>query len=162
MELLKGLKLTFPIVGNFTFTDHFGTPRPYVAWGLSYTHEGFDAVALPVGRVARARAVFDGAVSGVGYDPEFMGGWVEMMHNWQGAPFWTRFHHLRQTPLEAGAGLHAGDEVGTIGDTGFTTGTHLHFMMLIEERGKRRAIDPVPFFDQRVIGIAIKTNWARG
>lgn len=162
MEALKGLLLTFPIVGKFTFTDHFGTPRPYVAWGLRYTHEGFDAVALPVGRVARARAVYDGAVAGVGYDPEFMGGWVEMFHDWNGVGFYTRYHHLRQTPLDAGAGLRAGDEVGTIGDTGYTTGVHLHFMMLVESGGKKRAIDPVPFFDKKVIDLAINRGWARG
>lgn len=162
MKVLKGLQLTFPIAGKFTFTDHFGTPRPYNAWGLIGTHEGFDAVALPVGRTARARAVADGAVTGVGYDPDFMGGWVELSHVYNGVAFFTRYHHLRQTPLVEGGYRLAGDGVGTIGDTGFTTGVHLHFMMLVEIGGRRRAIDPVPFFEPRIIDIAVNKGWARG
>lgn len=150
MTTLKGLQLAFPVVGQYIVAELFAAPRPYVAWGLKYQHEGIDIAPLPVTRDARACAAYAGAVSGVGRDEEFMGTWVELFHNYEGAGFWTRYHHLRRAYVSPGGYRLAGDQIGLIGDTGYATGVHLHFMLLVERAGRRVAIDPLPFFPQSV------------
>lgn len=150
METLKGLRLTFPVQGDFIITDLFASPRPYKAWGLEFQHEGIDVAPLPAGRRARACAAYDGVISARGYDTEFMGGWTEMFHNYHGGHFYTRFHHMAEQPIEPGWFLKAGQTIGIIGDTGYATGVHLHFMVMVDRGGRRVPIDPLPFFDQSI------------
>jgi peptidoglycan LD-endopeptidase LytH len=58
------------------------------------------------------------------------------------------YAHLRSQSVQPGQHINAGDEIGTVGNTGNarTTPSHLHFAVY---KPGRVAIDPVPFlFDQ--------------
>lgn len=152
MSDLKGIEIGFPVGGKYVITSFFAAPRPYIAWGLKHQHEGIDIAPVgPHGPYPRwALAVRWGVVSGRGYDPEFMGSWVEIAHERAGALFYTRYHHLREIYVTEGERVSQYERLGEIGDTGYATGVHLHFMLLIERNGHRVAIDPLPFFPPAV------------
>ena len=58
--------------------------------------------------------------------------------------FSTGYAHLRDVFVALGQPLKRGDQVGTLGDTGFVTGPHLHFD--ISRSGTR--LDPWPLLEQ--------------
>jgi murein DD-endopeptidase MepM/ murein hydrolase activator NlpD len=53
----------------------------------------------------------------------------------------TRYAHLSATTVKAGDHVDAGQQIGNVGTTGYSTGPHLHF----EVRKDGQAIDPAPF-----------------
>ncbi len=54
----------------------------------------------------------------------------------------TTFCHLFNKRVNVGDKVHQGEEIGTMGTTGFSTGVHLHFG--VKENGKD--IDPTTYF----------------
>lgn len=143
MTVLSGLRLQWPIEGDYTVTDWYGAKRDYDAWGLKRLHEGIDLAALPAGRVAWSLAAFAGRVNAVGYDRLWMGHYVELSHGWRGERFYTRYHHLAYVEPIVGGAIQAGERVGVIGDTGNASGPHLHFMVLVYRNQKPVALDPM-------------------
>ena len=53
--------------------------------------------------------------------------------------------------LEAGQRVRAGDPIGTVGSTGFSTGPHLHFAITQEAGGRTWYIDPEPIARHAVV-----------
>ena len=64
----------------------------------------------------------DGVVVETGYHSS-MGNYVYVAH---GSDMYTLYMHLAEISVTAGNTLNRGDKVGTMGSTGFSTGTHLH------------------------------------
>lgn len=58
-----------------------------------------------------------------------------------GAGFQSFYSHMDQRVVETGQRINAGDNIGTVGTSGFTTGPHLHLEMLKD--GQR--VDPGEF-----------------
>ncbi|WP_269744454.1 murein hydrolase activator EnvC family protein [Stigmatella aurantiaca] len=58
-----------------------------------------------------------------------------------GGGYHSLMAHLDNVSPEVGAELQAGDEVGTVGDTGSLKGAYLYF----EIRQDGRAVDPKPW-----------------
>lgn len=56
----------------------------------------------------------------------------------------TLYSHLDSIEVEAGSWVGAGESVGVIGDTGRTTGVHLHFEII---KDKQR-INPIDFLGE--------------
>lgn len=95
-------------------------------------HDGLDIVA-GYGSAVRAAAV--GVVAYAGWNPWDEGGraWIVVVVHPDG--FVTRYGHLIPTRrARAGALVHTGQAIGKMGNTGKSTGTHLHFELL---RGNR-------------------------
>jgi murein DD-endopeptidase MepM/ murein hydrolase activator NlpD len=86
-------------------------------------HAGLDFPA-PTGTTVRAAAA--GRVTYAG----FATGWglvVTVDHGgWK-----TRYAHLSRATVAPGAGVTAGERVGLVGATGFATGPHLHFEVVV-------------------------------
>ncbi len=100
-------------------------------------HKGIDINAYPGDTI---RAAFDGKVRVVDYQPSGYGKVVVIRHT-NGLE--TVYGHLSKQLAKRGDILHAGDPIGLAGNTGRSTGTHLHF----ETRLLGEYIDPAKLFD---------------
>jgi LysM repeat protein len=100
-------------------TDPFGQCR---SWDCSYRHRGLD-MALDIYEPIVAAA--DGVVTFVGGDSSFGLGWyVEVDH---GDGWSTTYAHLVEFNVYEGEEVGQGDVIGYNGNTGYSTGPHLHF-----------------------------------
>ncbi|CAL7961416.1 murein DD-endopeptidase [Alphaproteobacteria bacterium] len=90
--------------------------------GYSRAHKGLDYKA-PHG--APVLAAGDGVIESVKYQGHF-GKHVKIQHN---AKYATLYAHLDRfaKSMQAGAKIKQGDLVGYVGNTGLSTGSHLHF-----------------------------------
>ncbi len=93
-------------------------------------HRGVDFVP---GRGAPTYAMADGVVT----QSEFSGGYgqhVYITHQINGQSVMTVYAHLQRdsSPLRVGETVSAGDFVGLVGNTGTSTGPHLHFEVRID------------------------------
>lgn len=145
----KRLKVTVPVSNNpikwpfpsgTKITDQFGYR---FLFGYSNFHTGLD-FDLAYGTDIRALA--DGIVTLV-EDPGYMcGASVTIEHNVSGNKFTSVYCHMitNSTSLKAGDTVSVGAVVGKIGNTGVTTGPHLHLEVRINEL----PVDPYAFLKQ--------------
>ena len=125
-----GGKAVIPVRGRIT--SRFGF-RP--AYGRM--HKGID-IALQVGDTIVA--AMDGKVERVSIDPHGYGIFVCLDHS-NGVK--TRYAHLCRSLVTPGMFVTAGEAIALGGNTGNSTGPHLHF----ETRVNDTAMDPSKFFD---------------
>ncbi|WP_369008810.1 M23 family metallopeptidase [Larkinella sp. C7] len=85
----------------------------------------------------RVKSTAPGIVKQVGYDPA-LGAFVQILH---GFGFETIYGHLSGYCVQPGQKLCRGDEIGRVGQTGLSTGPHLHYV--ISKNGQ--AVDPLHF-----------------
>lgn len=102
--------------------------------GQRVIHEGVDFVA-PVGTPILAAA--GGVVVTSEYHPEY-GNMIEIDH---GDNLVTRYAHASKRLVEVGAIVLRGQKIGEVGNTGRSTGPHLHF----EVRRNGVALNPARF-----------------
>lgn len=107
-----------PVWGRLT--SPFGY-RVHPFTGYTVFHEGID-ISNQVGTPVRCTA--DGVVSFVGYK-DYFGNLVQISHPASG--FKTLFGHLNRAAVVEGQGVKRGDVVGFLGNTGRSTGPHLHY-----------------------------------
>lgn len=102
-------------------------------------HEGVD-IAAPGGAAVKVAA--DGVVKATGLSPSY-GRYVLVMHK---GGLTTLYAHLAKpaTGVKRGAYLHRGDTVAFVGNSGRSTGSHLHF----EIRKGDKALNPTFFLDR--------------
>ena len=116
-------------VTNWAVTSTFG-----YRWGR--LHAGID-VGVPVGTTVRAsragRVVTAGWVGGYGY--------CVIIDHGDGVS--TRYGHLSQTIATVGQYVDQGEQIALSGNTGRSTGPHLHF----EIRINGEAVDPAPYLE---------------
>jgi murein DD-endopeptidase MepM/ murein hydrolase activator NlpD len=109
-------------------------------------HEGID-FAAPQG--TRIRAVAAGIVTWAG--PR--GGFGNMVQIDHGNGYATRYGHAYQVLVHVGETVQRGDVIGLVGNTGRSTGPHVHFEVL--KNG--REVDPARFVALRA-GSAVPTG----
>lgn len=119
-----------PVPG--VISSGFGA-RAHPVLGHADDHRGVD-IAVPVG--TPVRAPYAGRVHEVGETPA-LGRYVIVEHE---GGYRSVFGHLSETPIEAGAPVRAGDVVAKSGNTGRSTGPHLHYGLY----RNGRAVDPTP------------------
>ena len=113
----------------------FGYRRDPFTGGAAM-HSGIDFRG-PIGAPIYAAA--DGTVSFVGVKSGY-GKVVEISH---GNGLMTRYAHLSRFDTRVGDQVAAGDRIAGLGNTGRSTGPHLHF----EVRINNRAVNPRPFLE---------------
>ncbi len=113
-------------------TSNFGS-----RWGRM--HKGLD-IKVYIGDTIRA--AFDGKVRIVRYESGGYGNYVVIRHH-NGLE--TIYGHMSKHLVEENATVHAGDPIGLGGNTGRSTGSHLHF----ETRLCGVALNPALMFDFR-------------
>lgn len=132
LEIMKSLPLRTPIAVEHRLSSGFGTRRdPFT--GQASRHEGLDYVA-PYGSPIVATA--PGRVVRAQYFGPY-GRTVDVDH---GRGFTTRYAHMSKIQVSLGDTVAAGDVLGNLGNTGRSTGPHLHY----EVRFQGRPINPVP------------------
>lgn len=117
---------------NGRITSRFGY-RP----SFGRMHKGVD-VSLQIGDTVVA--AMDGYVERVSVDPKGYGLFVCLQHP-NGME--TRYAHLSKSLVSAGMNVNAGEPIALGGNTGNSTGPHLHF----ETRVNGTALDPTTMFD---------------
>ena len=100
-----------PVVG-YTLTSGYG-----MRWGKLHPAQDF---ALPVGSTVRAMS--SGKVVSAGFDGPF--GNKVVIEYWDGTVTW--YCHLSSYDVKAGDTVNAGEIVARSGNTGHSTGPHLH------------------------------------
>ena len=126
-----------PIDLAYDTTSPFGTRRSYNGGPYSGYHEGQDFGA-PAGVTVTVPA--DGIVA-LSEPLNVRGNAVILDH---GRGVFTGYWHLEETPLQAGQAVSAGDFLGLVGNTGLSTGAHLHW----ELRIYGIAVNPMQFLEE--------------
>jgi len=129
----KLLPSVLPVEGGW-YSSNFGW-RIDPFNGVRAFHEGMDFMA-EVGTLARAAA--GGVVIYSEFHPQY-GNMIEIDH---GNGLVTRYAHLMKRLAKIGDVVMSGGKIGTVGNTGRSTGPHLHF----EVRQNGTPLNPVRFF----------------
>jgi murein DD-endopeptidase MepM/ murein hydrolase activator NlpD len=105
-------------------TDNFGCPT---MWGVRW-HDGID-IAHGIGTPIKATA--SGVIYEKGNHPGGYGYYVIVKHTIGGQRFYSLYAHMN-APSNRGVGeyVNQGDRIGSMGNTGWSTGSHLHFALL--------------------------------
>lgn len=122
-------------------TSSFGT-----RWGVM--HGGIDianAIGTPINAPADGVVIAAGPVAGFGL-------WVKLRHN-DGTV--TLFGHIDRATVQTGQRVMAGDQVALMGNTGNSTGPHLHFEVHLA--GDRQT-DPLPWLAERGVTLSALTG----
>jgi murein DD-endopeptidase MepM/ murein hydrolase activator NlpD len=123
-----------PIRASVEFTSGFGVRSDPFHSGAAM-HPGID-LAGSYGTPIYATA--DGTVLRAGWNSGGYGNLVEIDH---GRGITTRYGHMSAILVHAGDHVTRGQQVGRMGSTGRSTGTHLHYEVRIDGR----AVNPIPF-----------------
>ncbi len=123
-------------------TSKFGPrPNPFKK-GEIKQHNGVD-IGVPVG--TKVYAVTAGKVVFSGEDlPDHGGG---ILVDIKSGNRYARYGHLSRTLVSVGERVEAGDLIGISGNTGMSTGPHLHFEIFFWDSKKKTSvyIDPMKF-----------------
>lgn len=132
---LAGIPQVHPAKAEF-ISSRFGYRADPIN-GHAAFHAGLD-FAGPIGAPVYAAA--DGKISFAGQKQGY-GNIIEINH---GNGLTTRYAHMSRFRAAAGETIEAGQIIGAIGNTGRSTGPHLHF----EVREHGRAVNPRPFLEK--------------
>lgn len=114
---------------NTSYTDGFYNSYTgswtYGHDGLDISGNGFDDCGEPVLAAADGTVVFADAVSG-------WGNMIRIQHTISGETLYTLYGHLESITVTSGTVVQ-GQEIGTIGNGGVSTGCHLHFGVLTQD-----------------------------
>lgn len=117
LQEINGDLFIRPIRGRFT--SAYGWRRSPITGARSF-HRGID-LAAPTGTPIGAGMA--GRVTSVGYSPVF-GNYVIISHH---SNYRTLYAHMSSVRTRTGAYVSTGQTVGYVGNTGQSTGPHLHF-----------------------------------
>lgn len=121
------LPIATPVRSNYRLTSGFGQ-----RWGR--LHAGTD-FAGPVGTPIHAAA--DGVVVKAGWESSY-GRLITIRHDFG---FETRYAHLNTIDVRVGQRVSRGDRIGAMGNSGRSTGPHLHY----EVRVNGKPVNPMTY-----------------
>ncbi|WP_018946039.1 peptidoglycan DD-metalloendopeptidase family protein [Thioalkalivibrio sp. AKL17] len=118
-----------PFSGNYRISSGFDPQRRHPVTGRVAPHHGTD-FAMPVGTPIQAPA--DGRVTRVEHD-RYAGRFIVIEH---GQGYSTRYLHLDRALVSPGDDVERGDRIALSGNTGRSTGPHLHYEVHVKGRPK--------------------------
>jgi len=128
-QVLSSTPTTAPVLG--LITDGFGM-RPDPFTGRKAFHRGLDISAR---RKTRVLAPADGIVVSAGRN----GGLGKVVRVSHGFGYTTVYGHLDKMSVQPGDEVRRGDELGLLGNSGRSTGPHLHYEVHVDGR----AVNPL-------------------
>lgn len=145
-------------MGNFFLFPQDGKVRvtsPY-GWRNGSMHRGVDLASDNIG-VDYNLASVDGIVTRVSYEANGAGHWMEARANFKvnGQDAYIRYYHMKepvrfydrtgQPFIKVGNQIKQGEKIGIEGNTGRSSGSHLHFEIRIGGNATDKTVDPVPY-----------------
>ncbi len=115
--------------GKYTVSSYYGDGR---------NHKGLDLAAKKGVAIFAAQS---GTVTYAGYDGDY--GYTVVIDHGNGMK--TRYAHASALCVNRGAVVSQGDMIATVGNTGYSTGNHLHFEIIVN--GTR--VNPAPYIGIR-------------
>ena len=117
-------------------TSYFGpTTHPFTKhW---YLHKGID---IAYSRGTKVVSTADGKVIEKAFDSSGYGNYIVIKHKYG---FYTRYAHMDKVYVKEGQNVQQGEVIGTLGNTGLSTGPHLHY----EVRIGSQVVDPQRYLD---------------
>ena len=140
-----------PVQASVTMMSEFGV-RSDPFNHRAAMHPGID-LAGSYGTPIYATA--DGTVLRAGWNSGGYGNLVEIDH---GRGISTRYGHMSAILVSAGQRVRRGEQIGRMGSTGRSTGTHLHYEVRIDGR----AVNPIPFMKSNDYVLAMQRRSGTG
>ena len=131
-------KIVMPLNRKISITSPYGT-RTHPIFGVSKFHNGIDLVA----NYENVYSVLDGIVTETGWDPQGGGHYIKVKHFNR---FETAYLHLSEIYYRVGEFVKAGFIIAKSGNSGNSTGPHLHFS--VKEFGQN--INPIHFLNDLI------------
>ncbi|MDN5578234.1 MAG: M23 family metallopeptidase [Chryseobacterium sp.] len=133
----EGLRknISMPLRNRISVTSPYGT-RMHPIFGTAKMHNGIDLKA----NYEDVHAVLDGIITEAGWDSKGGGNYIKIKHFNR---FETSYLHLSEIYYKVGEKVRAGFIIGKSGNTGNSTGPHLHFA--VKEFGQ--SINPYHFLN---------------
>ena len=133
----EGLRknISMPLRNRISVTSPYGT-RMHPIFGTAIMHNGIDLKA----NYEDVHAVLDGIITEAGWDSKGGGNYIKIKHFNR---FETSYLHLSEIYYKVGERVRAGFIIGKSGNTGNSTGPHLHFA--VKEFGQ--SINPYHFLN---------------
>lgn len=123
----------YPLQRQARISSHFNPTRRHPVTGRIAPHKGVD-FAMPIGTPIIAPA--DGVVEKVAYQANGAGRYIMIRH---GREYQTVYMHLSRSLVKAGQSIKRGQRIALSGNTGRSTGPHLHYEFHINGR----AVNPL-------------------
>ncbi|WP_256844293.1 MULTISPECIES: murein DD-endopeptidase MepM [unclassified Pantoea] len=139
--------MRFPTVKQYRVSSNFNPRRLNPVTGRIAPHKGVD-FALPIG--TPVLAVGDGEIV-VAKNGGAAGNYVAIRH---GRQYMTRYMHMKKVLVKPGQKVKRGDRIGLSGNTGRSTGPHLHFEIWINNQ----AVNPLTAKLPRMEGLTGKAR----
>lgn len=138
------LKIPFEDGIDFRITSLFGERIDPIETDKIKFHTGIDLGASDGVNIV---ASLDGKVIEVGYSETGLGNYVYLEHNISGLKVYTIYGHMLEDSIVVKKGdiVTTKQKIGVIGNTGKSTGTHLHFVICINKLSfeKKYLLDPI-------------------
>lgn len=138
------LKTPFEDGVEFSITSLFGERQDPIETDKIKFHTGIDLAAIDGTNIVSS---LDGKVIEVGYSETGLGNYVYIEHNISGIKVYTIYGHMLDNSIVVKKGdlVATKQKIGVIGNTGKSTGTHLHFVICIDKLSfdKKYLLDPI-------------------
>jgi murein DD-endopeptidase MepM/ murein hydrolase activator NlpD len=134
LKLALGELFIYPIRGRLT--SPYGWRNDPIS-GVRRFHAALD-LAAPIG--VPVKAAMDGRVSATGTNATY-GNFIILSHS---GGYQTMYAHLNAVSVKQGDYVNQGAPIGEVGNTGYSTGPHLHFA--VYKNG--RVVNPLDFLSQ--------------
>lgn len=138
--LFKEIPNICPVKSNNLHISMTFGPNVHPISGQWYVHKGVDFSTFRTGDIVMATA--NGQIISCGYDPIF-GNCVVIRHK---HGIYTRFAHLSRFVIKKGDYVTQGQTIGYVGNTGVTTGAHLHYEVHIGSD----VVDPMKYVNVKL------------
>ena len=139
-SLLSDIPSIWPVRASTLHISMGFGPTIHPITGQWYIHKGIDLSTWRSGDPIHATA--NGQVVTVAYDAGY-GNNVIIKHK---HGIYTRFAHMNSVRVKKGQFISQNDVIGTIGNTGVTTGPHLHYEVHIGSD----VVDPIKYLNIKV------------
>ena len=137
--LLTEIPSIWPVKGGLGHISMYFGQNINPFSGLYYIHKGIDISTFRSGDPIVATA--NGQVVTVEYLPDF-GNYVIIRHK---HGYYTRYAHMLSSRVSLGQAVQQGDVIGYIGNTGLSTGPHLHYEVHVGSD----VVDPYKYINTR-------------
>lgn len=140
--------LEMPFEGDYELTTEFGElyeNKSLLQWLLSLGRDGHDGVDFAIDSGTPIKAADEGTIAFAGNDD--YGTMVIIEHDWGT----STYGHLSALSVKKDDEVLKGEQIGLSGNTGISTGPHLHFGVkphnFDKDNGYEGSVDPLPYLN---------------